>query len=370
MRSFLFKTREYVSLFSIISYLLTVISLILFLIVISSTGFADFFNYYLSAPTRAIMAWICVIFPFSVAEVVVLTSPILLGILIFIIVKQAKKGKKASIKLLNIIISVLCLVFVTFVWTYSSGYHTSTIDEKMNLDRSAISKEELYKTSEIFVNELNSLVDKIEFDDTGASVMPYSYAEMSGKICDAYDSFVEKHDGVIHTFYSRVKPLIISEPMTYTHLSGIYTFMSGEANVNVNYPDFIVATTAAHEMAHQRGVAREDEANFIAFAVLLESNDPFLRYSAFVDLFPNILNNLYDEDEELYFSLASNLDKRVFKDRASYSKFFEKYANSTASQVTGSINDAYLQANGQVEGTKSYGMVTEIVCAYLLGKTK
>ena len=146
--------------------------------------------------------------------------------------------------------------------------------------------------------------------------------------------------------------------------------MSGESNVNVNYPDYVIATTAAHEMAHQRGYAREDECNFLAFAVLLESDDPFLRYCAYLDVYSNIANAFYSADSKQYFELAARLDSRVYGDMQSYSEFFKKYENSKASEVTGSINDSYLQANGQEEGTKTYGMIVEIVCAYVLNRTK
>ncbi len=367
MKKFVSKTREFIPLFSLVVYALTLFSLILFLIVINNVAFADFFNYYLSAPTRAIMAWLTVLFPFSVAELVVLLSPILLALLIFFAIKFAKKGKRMSIKFLSVLLAVLCLVFVTFVWTYSSGYHNSTIDEKMGLDRSSITKEDIYSSYVIIVNELNTLANYVEYDETGASVMPYSYSEMSDKICQAYERFIEKYE-VIQTFPSRIKPLMISEPMTYTHLSGIYSFMSGECNVNVNYPDFVIASTSAHEMAHQRGVAREDECNFIAFAVLLCSDDPFLRYSAFLDVYSNIASELMNESAELFSSVK--LDERVRGDRRSYSAFFKKYADSKVSEVVGSMNDSYLQANGQENGTKSYDMITELVCAYLLNKTK
>ena len=367
MKKFLSKTREYIPLFSLIVFGLTLLSLVFFVIVINNVAFADFFNYYLSAPTRSVMTWLTVIFPFSVAEIVIFLSPILLALFIFFAIKFGKKGKKASIKYLTVILSIPCLIFVTFVWTYSSGYHTTKMEDKMSLDRSAIKKEELYDTYKIIVNELNVLVNEIEFDETGASVMPYSYGEMSYKICQAYEKFVEKHP-VLQTYPSKIKPIIVSEPMTYTHLSGIYSFMSGEANVNVNYPDFIVASSSAHEMAHQRGIARENECNFIAFAVLIESDDPFLRYSAYLDVYSNILSALYDEDPKLVSSVP--IEKRIINDRLSYSKFFDKYRESKASEVTNTINNSYLQANGQVEGTKSYDMITEMVCAYLLGKSK
>lgn len=369
MKKFLSNTKKYVPLFSIITFALFLISIILHLIIVNNVAFADFFNYNLSAPTRAFMSYLTVIFPFSVAEIVVFASPIILGLLIFIAIKCGKKGKTSSIRYLLVLLSVVLLIFILFVWTYSSGYHTSRVEDKMGLDRSGIGAEDIYNTTKIFIDELNLLAPDIEYDSSGASVMPYSYTEMSEKICTAYERFTEKHD-ILRTYYSRIKPLIISEPMTYSHLSGIYTFMSGEANVNVNYPDFIVASTSAHEMAHQRGIAREDEANFISFAVLLESDDPFLKYSAYLDIFSNISNALYGEDKELYSQLMAGLDGRVVKDMISYSKFFEKYADSRVSEVVDSVNDSYLQANGQEMGTKSYEMVTEIVCAYLLNKTK
>lgn len=367
MKKLISKVREYVPLYSLIVFGTTLLSLIFHIIVLNSVGFADFFNYYLSAPTRVMMTWLTVVFPFSVAEVFVFLSPIILGFLIFLAVKFGKRGKRASIKYFMVLLSVPCLIFITFVWTYSSGYHTTKLEEKMGLDREAVQKQELYEAYVIIVNELNSLVDEIEYDETGASVMPYSYAKMSGKICDAYESFTEKHD-VLQTYYSKVKPLMISEPMTYTHLSGIYSFMSGEANINVNYPDFIVATSSAHEMAHQRGIAREDECNFLAFAVLIESEDPFLRYSAYLDIYSNVASALAGEDSSLLSTVS--IDKRAINDLVSYSRFFDKYRDSVASEVTNNINNSYLQANGQTEGTKTYGMMTESVCAYLLEKYK
>ena len=367
MKKFFSKTKEYIPIYSLSVFGLTIISGIFFVIVINSVAFADFFNYYLSAPTRLFMTYLTVTFPLSVAEIVIYLLPILLGILIFFAVKMGRKGKKASIKYFTVILSIPCLIFVTFVWTYSSGYHMSKIEDKMGLDREGVNKEALYDSYKIIVNELNDLADEIEYDETGASVMPYSYDEMSNRICKAYERFTEKHP-VLQTFPSRIKPIIASEPMTYTHLSGIYSFMSGEANVNVNYPDFIIATSSAHEMAHQRGIAREDECNFIAFAVLLESDDPFLRYSAYLDVFPNILNALYSADKSLPSKVP--VDKRVLGDRKSYSEFFKKYEDSLASEITNNINDSYLQANGQEQGTKAYGMIAELVCAYLLNLTK
>ena len=153
--------------------------------------------------------------------------------------------------------------------------------------------------------------------------------------------------------------------MTYTHISGVYTFMTGESNINTNYPDFLMPFTMAHEMAHQRGIAREDEANFVAFLVCISSDDAYIRYSGYANLANYITSALYSADSSKYIDLMSHyLPIEIAKEFAAYSNFFEKYRESTASSVTGAVNNVFLQSQGQSAGTKSYGLVVDLAVAY------
>lgn len=357
------KIKKYIPLRSIIIFGLTLTSAIIFIFVKSSVKFADFFNYYLTAPVRAILSTITSIIPFSLAETLIITTPIWLSLLIYFGVKQIKKGESNGVRYLLDILSILCFIFISFVWTYSSGYNTSTIDKKLSLDREKISAVELYDTANWLVENINDLSDEIVYDKSNASVMPYSYYEMSSKICDAFDTFQNKY-GVLQNFRSIAKPIMLSEPFTYTHISGVYSFMTGESNINVNYPDFIVASSTAHEFAHQRGIAREDEANFVSFLVCINSDDSFLQYSAYLDVYQDVMNALYSADKSLYNEVSSKLCEKAYLDRVSYSLFFKKYSESKTSQISNSINNSFLQANGQESGTKSYGMVTDLTVAY------
>ena len=47
-----------------------------------------------------------------------------------------------------------------------------------------------------------------------------------------------------------------------------------------------------------------------------------------------------------------------------YAKMFTPYRDSTASEISGAVNDAYLKTQGQTEGTKSYGLVVDLAVAY------
>ena len=50
-----------------------------------------------------------------------------------------------------------------------------------------------------------------------------------------------------------------------------------------------------------------------------------------------------------------------------YSEFFDKYRDAKAGEVSSAINNAYLVANGNPAGTKSYGLVVDLAVAYFEG---
>ena len=163
---------------------------------------------------------------------------------------------------------------------------------------------------------------------------------------------------------SRVKPILLSKPMTYTHMSGIYTYLTGEANINTNFPDSTIPFTMAHEMSHQRGIAREDEANFAALLISMESDDPYILYSAYYELFKYFINALAVADTELFEAIYQKADPRLVGEIYAFNDFFDKYADNLAADITGGLNDAYQQIQGVEEGIASYGLVVDLAVAY------
>jgi len=151
--------------------------------------------------------------------------------------------------------------------------------------------------------------------------------------------------------------------MSYAHITGIYFPFTGEANINIDFPDYSIPFTAAHELAHQRGVAREDEANFIAFLACMESDDPYILYSGSLNMLEYVLNALARADKDLYSEVYFSLNENVRGELRAYSLFFEKYRDSTASKVNEAVNDTYLKVQG-TEGVVSYGMVVDLAVAY------
>ena len=251
-----------------------------------------------------------------------------------------------------------------FFAAFGPAYSRNKLSDNLGIERATVSAEELYSTAEKVSAEADGIIASIDFDASGASVMPYGYNELVDKMNDAFERYAAGADYISH-FDSNPKAIALSEPMTYTHISGVYTFMTGESNINTNYPDFLIPFTMAHEMAHQRGIAREDEANFVAFLVCIGSNDDYIRYSGYANMINYLDSALSKADSELYKSFLQNkLQREIYNEFVSYSAFFDKYRDSTASDIAGGVNDVFLQSQGQQAGTRSYGLVVDLAVAY------
>ena len=351
----------------IIIFILTAISALLYIGFRLNVNFADTFNRTVSPIGRMILAKLTGWIPFSFAEMLLLLSPVILITVIGIGVKHYCGTARKMWIYIACIFSIVCMVFNLFVWNFAPGYNARSLDQKLELERKPVSAEELAYTADILVEELTKIEGEILFMETGASRMPYSYSEMNKLLMEAYDKACQKYD-FIDNFHSATKPVMLSEPMSYTHITGVYTFFTGEANINVNFPDYTVPFTAAHELAHQRGIAREDEANFVAFLVCMESDDAYIRYSGTLNMYEYVVSALYSANKELYKENYAKQPKTIIAERIAYSEFFEKYRENTAATVSEATNNAYLQSQGAVQGTRSYGMVVDLAVAYYRDK--
>ena len=347
-------------------YLLAALSLLLWLILPHAPALADGLNGTVSMALRVLLATLTGLLPFSLAELLLLLLPLAAVLLCVYGARRWCASWRHLFVFAGCVLSSLAVVLSLFVWCFAPGYHTPTLDEKLSLEREPVGAEELFATAELLREELLTLEPQILYLESGASVMPYSLDGMNALLLDAYER-VEERYGLPASFPSRVKPVMLSEPMSYTHVTGVYTFFTGEANVNVCFPDYTLPFTAAHELAHQRGIAREDEANFIAYLVCTASEDVYLRYSGTLNLYEYVVSALARADRESYRASWNALPEGVKGEERAYAEFFERYRESVAASVSQATNDAYLKGQGAEAGTKSYGMVVDLAVA-LLGK--
>ena len=326
-----------------------------------SPRFADAFNAGPSSHIRMFMARLTGWLPFSLAEFIVLGSPVIAAAVIAVAVRKAGRGSRFFVRTLTGLLSFAVFLYAMFVFSFGAGYRTTSLSRRLGLERQKVTTEELAGTMRITVDKLNGLADEIMILRDRGSVRPYSHRDTVALCLDSYADLSDRY-GFLPKFSAPVKELVTSDLMTYTHISGMYTYFTGESNLNTNYPYYVNVYTTAHEMAHQRGVAREDEANFMAFLVCIGSEDPFMQYAGYLNMY-EYLYSAMSGAREAREEIRDTLDQRVRYDLVCYSRFFDKYRNNAAATVSNTVNNTYLKMQG-TEGARSYGLVVDLAVAY------
>ncbi len=310
---------------------------------------------------RFLLSIVTYILPFSFFEVLIILLPVILILTVFLLVKKCDTGVKRVRAILSLL-AVVSLIFTSYIYTLGVGYRTTALAEKIGVeDKKNLTADELYYTVNLVVDELNSLAETMEIDD-GETRMPYSFSEMSDELIEAYDRMNESYS-LLTNYPSRAKPVYFSTVMSDLGITGIYSFFTGEANVNVEYPDYTVVYTAAHELAHQRGICRENEANFVAFLVCISSEDEYIRYSGYLNMYEYLASALYRVDPERYSLVRARLHETVIADMRASNAVYKEHKDSILGKINDRLNDAYLKANG-TEGVVSYGYVVRLAVGY------
>jgi hypothetical protein len=328
-----------------------------------SPAFANAYNSSVGAWMRALLAHLTSWLPFSLAEIMIFLVPLLLILVGIYAYRYRCESWKSALIFLVTMLSVFSIFFSLFALGFGIGYHTDPIDRRLGIQTQDVSADALYETALWLVDEVNQAANNVRFGEDGFSIMPYELHELNDRLIDAYQPICDAYP-FVQRLDSNVKPVMASKLLSYTHITGIYTYFTGEANVNVAFPDYTVPFTAAHELAHQRGIARENEANFVAFLVTVESDDAYIRYSGYLNLFEYVTNALYRADSARYIEVIRMLDKRVIGELVAYSEFFDTYRDSVVADLSDAVNDTHLKLHGNKEGSASYGLVVDLAVAY------
>ena len=307
------------------------------------------------------------VFGFSVAEVFIVLAPFFLIAGAVIFVKRLIKAPFKNRFLLNSLIVILSVSFFaadSFFLLWGMNYNRNSLETILDIPIVYYSADELFETGMAITKRLNEISEYVSRNEDGLYFIENAKEKLE-RADEGYNVLYEKSRlSIFEGGYSAPKPVFFSEALSYTFISGIYIPFTGEANVNMAFGNLLLLSSACHEMGHQRGVAFEDEANYMAFISCVNNPDLDYQYSGYVLGLFNISNDLYKYDERLYNILMQSLDEKIIDDINEYQRIVEKY-RSPIKDVSNKINDTYLRTMGQ-EGVLSYSRVVNfIVCDYI-----
>lgn len=314
-----------------------------------------------------IISFITGLLPFSVAELLVIGLPILIVICMVLFIRQmiSQKERRNEVALKGILNLICCISILFFIYTILCGinYNRYSITYYTNLEVRDSSVDELYQLCKGLARQANDLRAEInEVDENGALRSTVSNRKLARKSQQAYKKLGKEY-GVFKVLATKPKPIILSHLLSYTEITGIYFPFTVEANVNVDISDFMIPVTMCHELAHLYGFMREDEANYIAYLACMASDDVEFMYSGVMLSLINAMNQLYDYNIELYSEIRNTYSREIRMDLSANNEYWSQFENSVVSTISNQVNDAYLKANNQTDGTNSYGRMVDLLLA-------
>ncbi|MDT8341480.1 MAG: DUF3810 family protein, partial [Longimicrobiales bacterium] len=146
-------------------------------------------------------------------------------------------------------------------------------------------------------------------------------------------------------------------------LSGVYAPWTGEAHVSASLPSMVLPATAGHEQAHQRGIARENEATFAGALAAIHADDAYVRYSGWARIVRALQRDLSRVDRAAWDRAMEALLPGVRRDWGDYVRWYEEN-RSPAGPAASAVNHAYLRAHAVPGGIASYTRETGLLLAW------
>lgn len=263
------------------------------------------------------------------------------------------------------LIAVGLYIYTAFIWLWGSGYHSTSLAEKTGLNPEGVTTEQLTRVTELFAAKASELSVQVRRDEEGHfnEDKQYIFGLSKGLYTNIAGQF-PMLDGPAF----KPKAMIYSKLMSTIGFTGVYVALTGEANVNVDAPAALLPATIAHEMAHQRGVNSEDEANFAGIAASITSNITVYEYSGYLEGLMYLTNALKKADPEATDRIISSVSPEVLIDWKDNNDYWERYASPVA-VTAAAVYEGYLKSTGQELGMASYGACVDMLTAWLGSET-
>lgn len=346
------------------SFIVAVILLIIIILVKVATFYPHWVEHvystgvypYIAKTYRFLFGW----FPMSVGDLLYLTVMVYLSVKIFHLFKILRHRRWDLLKIKTGYARpffTLAIIYILFNLAWGLNYNRLGIAYQLQLQPKQHTVQDLQMVTSALVKSLNEKRSTL-----GANINFYKYKQVFQKSQQAYKKAAERYPFFTYEVES-IKRSIYGRAGIYLGFLGYYNPFTGESQLNLTQPRFLLPFVTCHEMAHQLGYASESEANFVGYLVAVNSGDPIFQYSAYFDIFNYANRELSRLDTALARQNLLQLDTLVRKDITEVKEYYKK-SDNIMETVVRTFYDQYLKANQQTEGVRSYNEVVGWLVAY------
>ena len=324
-------------------------------------GFAD----RITTPLKGALGRLCALTSLSVMELLYVLAgaaalAYVVGSVIAVVKAGGRRGRRAYGALL--LAADVCLtVYALFCLMWGVNYWTDSFQDRSGITAQPVAAEDLEAVTAYFAQQLADTADSVPRDENGVYAVPKEQILAESRL--VYGGVTEQFP-FLDFRDTGVKAVRCSRFMSIMGFTGVYFACIGESNVNVDSPACLLPSTVAHELAHQRGIAWEQECNFLGVLASVTSGMPDYVYSGWLLGFIHLGNALYETDPEAYWAIRNALPETVRADLRDNNAYWDQFRDNVVEKVSDTVYDAALKSYGDANGMKSYSMVVELLVAY------
>lgn len=293
---------------------------------------------------RIILDYSLGILPFPV----VYLFPLFLGYHILRPFFKAKNWCQHLRYYLNFIGYMIAAFYVLWGFNYARPDLSSRID----YNQSAVTSQELEAFGAQLVAEINELRSPELIHET------FSGTEFESSLRQSVDAVLQRYEIDLNT-KCRIRLVEPTGVLRRVGISGIYFPFTGEALLEKAHPLPDQLFVMAHEFAHSYGVTDEGEANLVAYLACIRHKDPIIRYAGHLAMWEYLSYTFRRKNSVRGISLKKELSPMVMDDLERLKAERRKY-REWVPDLSNSINDTYLKAQGIEEGTAAYLSLPEL----------
>ena len=338
----------------------------LFLLMRNNRAAMNALTGYVTEPLKRAIGSVTYLVDFSVAEVLYITAILVGVVLIPWAIRVLMESRRKWQTLYRMVLGAVCAglsIYVGMTLLWGVNYYADSFQEKSGIYARQASVAELEELTRMMAQGVIDIYDDVKRDENGlfAESREDIFAASAGIYACVYDEFpfLEQQD-------QPPKALVFSETVSRVNFTGFFFPFTAEANLNVHCPPLYLASTIVHEMAHLRGIASEQECNFLAVVASTASDEPAYRYAGWLLGYVYTSNALYRVNQEKWREIRQTIPEEVMRDLRRQSDYWAGYEGKV-SQTASNAYDSFLKGYGDEDGIQSYGTVVDMLITYYLG---
>ena len=294
------------------------------------------------------------LFPFSIGDLWVFCA---IGFVLFYPFVGRIHFHQSAASLIGKEVEFLLWIYVWFYIAWGLNYAQPSFYVRMQISPAAYNEEVFMDFTHRYIKVLND--SYIDTPVTDKSLI-------TKEVLKGYQQHAQELR--IHAPYHthlRPKTMLYSCLASKVGVTGSMAPFFCEYTINKDVRPNRYPSNNAHELSHLLGITNEAEANFYAYQICTQSENPFIRYSGYYSILTYVLSYARRlTNESVYRDLFLSIRPEIIQQLRDDQTFWQQKYSPLIGDIQNMLYDSYLKHHQISSGVKNYSEVIRLILSY------